>query len=82
MPVRSHRRFVWIGVLGLVAAGVSGCSSATAVRVQPWERGQLADAVMNPGRDPLGTALAEHVYSSREAAQGGTGVGGAGCGCN
>jgi hypothetical protein len=65
-----------------LAAGMTGCSATTAVRVQPWERGQLADATMNPSRDPLGTALADHVYTSREAAQGGTGVGGAGCGCN
>jgi hypothetical protein len=65
-----------------VAAGVSGCSTADAVRVKPWERGILADPSMDPNRDPLATAMAEHVYSSREAASGGRGVGGAGCGCN
>jgi len=37
---------------------------------------------MNSGRDPLATANAEHVYFSREAAPGGRGVGGSGCGCN
>jgi len=50
--------------------------------VQPWERGTLADYTMNPDRDPLGSQLAEHTYFSREAATGGAGVGGAGCGCN
>jgi hypothetical protein len=37
---------------------------------------------MDPNRDPVATAAIEHVYFSREAAQGGTSVGGAGCGCN
>ena len=70
--------------LALAAAvcAFSGCSTTQAVRVKPWERQYLADSDMDPNRDPLGTALAEHVYFSREAAQGGRGVGGAGCGCN
>jgi hypothetical protein len=60
----------------------TGCSTAKAVRVHPWDRGLLADSVMDPNRDPLGSAMMEHVTSSREAASGGRGVGGAGCGCN
>jgi Domain of unknown function (DUF4266) len=63
------------------AAALSGCATQ-ATRVKPWERGYLADVTMDPGRDPLGTAMMDHVYFSREAAQGGRGVGGAGCGCN
>jgi uncharacterized protein DUF4266 len=59
-----------------------GCSSASAVRVRPWEREALADDTMNPDRDALGSAMSEHVYFSREAASGGRGVGGSGCGCN
>ncbi|GAA5484569.1 DUF4266 domain-containing protein [Haloferula sargassicola] len=51
-------------------------------RVQPWERDNLAREVMSPGRDPLGSAMSEHIYFSREAAHGGKGVGGGGCGCN
>jgi predicted component of type VI protein secretion system len=66
----------------LVAGALSGCSTTSAVRVKPWERAQLADATMNPDRDPLATAMQEHIYFSREAAAGGRGVGGAGCGCN
>ena len=68
-------------VLSLVALG-SGCSSVQTVRVHPWERGLLADSIMDPNRDALGTAMMDHVTSSREAAAGGRGVGGAGCGCN
>jgi len=59
----------------------SGCAGP-AVRVRPWERAAMADDVMNPNSDPLGTALSEHVYFSRTAASGGRGVGGSGCGCN
>lgn len=64
------------------AAALSGCSSTRLVRVQPWERATLTDYTMRPDRDPLHTALAEHTYFSREAATGGRGVGGSGCGCN
>jgi hypothetical protein len=66
--------------LGLTILG--GCTNPDLVRVQPWERGTLADPLMRPDRDALATALAEHVYFSRESASGGRGVGGSGCGCN
>jgi hypothetical protein len=74
------RIFLLLAIAG--AAGLSGCSTTGAVRVKPWERQYLADATMDPNRDPLGTAMLDHVYFSREAASGGRGVGGAGCGCN
>ena len=56
---------------------MAGC-----VNVKPWQRGVLADMTMRGDRNPLGTSLSEHMYFSREAAQGGRGVGGGGCGCN
>lgn len=65
-----------------LAALASGCSSTRLVRVQPWERATLSDPVMRPDRDPLHTAMSEHIYFSREASTGGRGVGGSGCGCN
>jgi hypothetical protein len=68
--------------LALLALGLCGCTTSEAVRVQPWERGALAESIMDPNRDPIATATIEHVYFSREAAQGGGAVGGAGCGCN
>ena len=67
-------------LLLLAAAAVllaTGC-----VNVKPWQRGTLAEPIMNPARDPIGEAQAEHVFFSREAANGGRGVGGGGCGCN
>jgi hypothetical protein len=77
------QRSVVAALLGVVAALAGGCATTTsAVRVRPWERAALADSTMNPDRDPLGTALGDHVNFAREAANGGKGVGGSGCGCN
>jgi len=69
---------------GLAVAGLflGGCTNPALVRVQPWQRGTLADYAMNAGRDPVETGQLEHVFFSREAASGGRGVGGSGCGCN
>jgi len=71
---------VLLAALGIAA--LAGCASADLVRVHPWERGALAEYSMRPDRDPLTTAAADHVYTSRESASGGRGVGGSGCGCN
>lgn len=60
----------------LLALG-SGCQN-----VKPWQRATLADVTMRADRDPIGTAQDEHIFFSREAASGGRGVGGGGCGCN
>ncbi len=65
--------------LGLI---LSGCTNPSMVRVKPWQRATLADYTMRPDRDPLSTAMSEHVVFSRETATGGRGVGGSGCGCN
>ena len=64
-----------IGVLPLCLA--AGCTG-----VKPWERGALGTYTMRSDRDPLDNTFREHVYFTREAATGGTGVGGGGCGCN
>lgn len=61
----------------LVLLGTSGC-----VNVKPWQRGTLSDYTMRADRDPLGLAQMQHVWFSREEANGGGGVGGGGCGCN
>ncbi|MDB6137848.1 MAG: lipoprotein [Verrucomicrobiaceae bacterium] len=64
-------------LLVLMSLGLCQCTE-----VLPWQRGKLADYGMRPDRDQLGLALGEHVYFSREAAAGGRGIGGGGCGCN
>ena len=56
---------------------LSGCAN-----VKPYERGALSDYTMRPDRDPIRTAQMEHIWFSREEANGGAGVGGGGCGCN
>lgn len=70
------KRFVpFTLLLGLLL--VSGCAN-----VKPWQRGTLADPTMRADRDAVGVAMSEHLFFSREAASGGRGVGGGGCGCN
>lgn len=58
---------------------ISACGAAP---VQPWEKGTLARPEMSLEGDKLETKFAEHIYTSREGASGGSGVGGGGCGCN
>lgn len=62
-------------LLLLLLAG--GCAE-----VKPWEKGLLAEYPMRPDRDMSGSSMYEHIYFTREAAAGGRGVGGGGCGCN
>lgn len=62
-----------------VLAGLSGCALQP---VQPWEKGELARADMLMQGDSLETRFNEHIYTSKEAASGGSAVGGGGCGCN
>jgi len=58
---------------------LAGCSSAPP---QAWEKGSLAQPGMAMGSDPLGERYSQHIYTSKENASGGYGVGGGGCGCN
>jgi Domain of unknown function (DUF4266) len=67
----------WQACIVLLAMWQTGCAN-----VKPWQRGALADPVMQLDRDALGKQMAEHMWFSREAASGGRGVGGGGCGCN
>lgn len=56
---------------------IGGCAA-----VKPWDRDLLAQKDMQLVPAPVDNALDEHVYFSKEAASGGQGVGGGGCGCN
>ena len=67
-------------MLGLaLAATLGGCSS---IGVKPWERDILARPEMALDAYPIDSSFDEHVYFSKEAASGGRGFGGGGCGCN
>lgn len=71
--------FRWqFGVMGLLCLSLTGCIQA----ISPWERGNLAKPQMALETDPLDSTLMNHTFSSKEAASGGYGVGGGGCGCN
>jgi len=72
------RRLRLLPVLLLVV--VAGC--ATFDPPKPWEKGQLAKPEMQFDPDPLETKTTLHIYTSKEGAAGGYGVGGGGCGCN
>jgi hypothetical protein len=68
-------------LLVISVVGLCSCSQDL-VRVQPYERGNLARPGMADDFDVLYTAMTDHAYFSREATFGGGGVGGGGCGCN
>lgn len=50
--------------------------------VKAWQRGYLADPIMNLDGDPITRILREHIHASKEAAAGDGGASGGGCGCN
>lgn len=64
----------------VTAALMSGCNSITPVNA--WEKADLAKPEMTFEADVLDAKFTDHIYFSREAATGGAGVGGGGCGCN
>ncbi len=68
-----------IGIVTLLLTGVSACSLQP---LQPWERDVLAQKKMQLDPYPLDSFLDDHIYFSKEASRGGSGVGGGGCGCN
>lgn len=67
-------------LVAAMLAAMSGC--ALIAPVQPWEKGTLAKPDMVFENDKLDAGFQEHTYSSKEAASGGAGIGGGGCGCN
>ena len=70
-------KLILFAALAVIAGTQTGCES-----VKPWQRKTLADYTMRGDRDPMGDAITDHIFFSREMASGGKGVGGGGCGCN
>jgi hypothetical protein len=58
---------------------LTGCATT---EVPAWQKQHLARASMALDRAPLERGFFQHSYESKEAASGGRGVGGGGCGCN
>ncbi len=70
-----------ITTIALVAFLLMGCSMIE--EVKPWEKENLAKPIMQfEGLHPEVTKFESHVYFSKEASRGGSGVAGGGCGCN
>jgi hypothetical protein len=65
---------------GAVLAALGGCT--VYAPPQPWEKGNLAKKEMTMNADVLDQSYVQHIYTSKENATGGYGVGGGGCGCN
>jgi Domain of unknown function (DUF4266) len=70
----------FVPLLLIVSIVAVGCANKP--QVQAWEKGVLAKPEMGFGNDRLDIQLDDHTYFSKEAASGGSGVGGGGCGCN
>ena len=68
-------KILWLLGFSLVLA--AGCAN-----VEPWQRGYLAKPEMAFDPNPATAAQMQHTYASKEAASGGYGIGGGGCGCN
>ena len=65
---------------------LSSCSTVSNIAVyedvNPWEKNILARSAMQFPQDAMHAYADEHIYFSKEASSGGSGVGGGGCGCN
>jgi len=64
----------------------SACSTLTNMSVsedvKPWEKDILAKQEMQIPSDKMYSFSDDHIFFSKEASTGGSGVGGGGCGCN
>ena len=70
-------KLLMIKLCFLASFFTSGCAS-----LEPWEIGNLAKREMKISGDAVDDLLLEQVFYSKEAASGGIGAAGGGCGCN
>jgi hypothetical protein len=71
-----------VQALIVVGAALSCMACSSIEGPKAWEKGLLAKPEMTMESDALDARYTQHIYSSKEAATGGYGVGGGGCGCN
>ena len=76
-PSSSDPKSLGVFVLAVFTLCFTACAP-----VQPWERGRLAQPQMALEADALMASMDDHTYTSKEAASGGIGPAGGGCGCN
>ena len=74
------RRIVTRAIVSLLISGLpGGCAS---IGVEVWERDVLSKPEMQLNHQANNRTIDDHIYFSKEAASGGRGFGGGGCGCN
>jgi hypothetical protein len=74
-----NKHFLHLALAGATVLALGGCST---VGIKPWEHDILARPEMALDAAPIDSAFDDHIYFSKEAASGGRGFGGGGCGCN
>ncbi len=70
-----------IFILSGIAIAVA-CAGCSAIGPKPWEKDIMARPEMQLAPYALQAAADDHIYFSKEAASGGRGFAGGGCGCN
>ncbi|MBN4063764.1 DUF4266 domain-containing protein [Cardiobacterium sp. AH-315-I02] len=70
----------------LICLFSSACSTLNNINiseeVEPWQKNILAQQAMQFPQDKMHSFSDDHIFFSKEASTGGSGVGGGGCGCN
>lgn len=74
MSIQSYFLLIITFTLSLLLAGCA--------KVEPWQRQHLASPEMSYDSMPLDQSFRDHVYFSREGANGERSAAGGGCGCN
>ena len=77
----SVRRALGLAAAAALLAQLCGCAPIEPW-VKPYERERLAEPIMSFDRNPISSAYMDHVFEVRNAARGGNGAAGGGCGCN
>ena len=77
VPSSSDPKSPGVFVLAVFTLCFTACAP-----VQSWERGRLAQPQMALEANALMASMDDHTYTSKEAASGGIGPAGGGCGCN
>jgi len=82
MTSRARLRLRALGPAACLAGALllGGCAGPSGPAA--WDKSFIAKPEMSMGWNVLGPRATQHVYDSKEAAAGGHGVGGGGCGCN
>lgn len=73
------KKFFGLALLMLLVITSNACAYK---KVKPWHRDILAQDKAQLVFDRLESEADQHIYFSKEAASGGEGFGGGGCGCN